>query len=709
MFNLKFKNLNVNVLRANCFLLGFIGLIIQIIIFRETLIFANGNELTLGAIISAWLLGGAFGSYLSLKIKRKELFLKIVHPILALSLPLSLFTVRKVGPILIPPGESASFLTLLFLSFVSLFFTNLILDSEFLISLNLLSEKKRETPGFSYFLEAMGSFLGAILFTFFLSKNWLSWQIVFFLALLLLLLGLLIYSSLEKIFLLFLIGISVVSSFFAPSVEKTTRSYRFKNLIKSVDTPFQNATLTKKDKQINLFENGQIAASSGEHLSIQEKAHFPLASLEKVEEVLLIGGLEDGLAREVLKHPVKKVTALEIDSKVFELYTQNFPEEDREFLKDERFEIVFTDARSYLKNKKENYDVIILDTPDPRNAFLARLYTEEFMKTVKERLKPKGVFAFSFSSSEEYLSKEILDYNGTLFETARKVFPQVLFIPGEEAQILASKRVTGLSSSKIVSTLKERKVNSNLNPAYIDYKMERTKLTQRTFSQKFFLNTDEKPISIFLESLIWQAQFRSKFKEAQSFLLKNPYIFLLLLLFPFLFLLKRGGEKLLIMFSASIGGMIAELVIVFIYQLHRGYVYSHIGLLLAFFMLGLSLGSFTFRKKEKGLEILSSSLSLLLFALPFLTNLLSSFSFLFFYLSLIAFFGFLVGSIFPLIVERLGVEKSGLVYSFDLIGGALGSFLGGAMLLPLIGLKNSSFLAGALILLSILFLRIPER
>jgi len=703
---LKSVNLQANFLKINCLLLGFTGLIIQIIIFRETLIFANGNELTLGAIISAWLLGGAFGSYLSGKVQKKEAFLRAIHPILVLSLPLSLFTARKLGPIFIPPGESASFITLLFLSLASLFFTNLILDCEFLICLHLLSKKKKETPGFSYFLEAMGSFIGAVLFTFFLSENWLSWQIVLFLALFLLLSALSIYSPWEKIPFLLLAGILLVSFFFTPTIEKITRSYRFKNLILSVDTPFQNATLTKKAGQINLFENGEIAASSGEHLSIQEKAHLPLALMEKVEDVLIIGGVEDGLVREVLKHPVKRVTALEIDPKVFALFTHNFPPEDKEFLKDERLKVVFSDARSYLKNKKEKYDVIILDTPDPKNALLARLYTEEFMKMAKERVK--GAFAFSFSSSEEYLSTEILNYNGTLLETARKVFPHVLFIPGEEAQILASKKELNLSSSKILDTLEKRGVNSLLNPSYIEYKVERANLVQSAFSRKFFLNTDEKPISIFLESLIWQAQFRSTFKEIQSFLLKNPYFFLLLLFLPVPFLFKRKGE-LLVMLSASIGGMIAELIIIFFYQLHRGYVYSHIGILLAFFMLGLSVGSFIFRKSEKGLKALSYSLSLFLFILPFLASFLASFPLLLLYLSLISLSGFLVGAIFPLAVGRLGVEKSGLVYSFDLIGGALGSFLGGAMLLPLLGLENSSFLAASLMLLSTLFLQILER
>jgi spermidine synthase len=238
--------------------------------------------------------------------------------------------------------------------------------------------------------------------------------------------------------------------------------------------------------------------------------------------------------------------------------------------------------------------------------------------------------------------------------------------------------------------------------------VERAKLVQSVFSQKFFLNKDEKPVSIFLESLIWQAQFRSRFKEVQSFLLKNLYLFLLLLLLPLPFLFKREGE-LLVMLSASIGGMIAELIIIFFYQLHRGYVYSHIGILLAFFMLGLSVGSFIFRKSEKGLKVLSYSLSFFLFVLPFLASLLASFPLLLLYLSLISLSGFLVGAIFPLAVRRLGVEKSGLVYSFDLIGGALGSFLGGAMLLPLLGLANSSFLAASLMFLSTLFLQILER
>ncbi len=727
--NQKLKNY---FLLPNLFLLGFVALVAQTIFFREAIIFVSGNELVFGAIASVWLLAGAFGSYLSSKVFQKEFFLKVIHGVLIILIPASLLILRFVGPLIVPLGESANFFEVFLISFFSLFPLNFFLTAEFLTCLNLLSAELKEGPGFSYFLESFGAFVGAAVFTFFLSGNLISWQAITVLSFLMAIVSFFLYWRWEKFlsitFLLFLL----IFFPFLPQTESLTRSFWFSNLsldvlfsdlaqvfslpeksglILSQDSKFQNISLTRRVNQLNLFLNGQPSGFIGENPMIQEVAHTTLALKATPETVLVIGLSTGQLIKEVLKHPVKKVVLVELDPDLLKILKKNLPPKEVLFLEDRRLEVFYGDVRHFLKENREKFDIAIFNFPDPRSTILARLYTVEFLRMIKKGLTPSGILSFVISTTPEYLSPTFFEYNGSMVSTVKKVFPFVKAVPSFGAHILASSNKINLSSRLILRRLKERKIKSSIDPVYLKHRIERSSYFTEIFKKKFEINTDNRPISVFLTSLIWQniEGRQSVFQGFQLFLYRYPYSLSCLLVFlPFVFLFFKKHTGLSIMFSVSLAGMVGEMCLIYIYQLVSGYIYSHLGLLLAFFMFGLSIGSFVFRTKDKGLEPVALALLLLLLFLPYAKNIsLASFT-LPFYLFMIGLLGFFVGSAFPLTVAKFGIEQSNLVYSIDLLGGAVGAFISGALMLPLLGLTGSCFSAAAVVFFSILLQKLGQ-
>ncbi|MEM9921048.1 MAG: polyamine aminopropyltransferase [Bacteroidota bacterium] len=173
-------------------------------------------------------------------------------------------------------------------------------------------------------------------------------------------------------------------------------------IIYSEQTPYQNLVLTKNQADVRLYINRIIQFSSIDEYRYHESlAHIPLNAAPYKENVLILGGGEGLLAREVLKHTqVKKITLVDLDEKVFELGKNNpyIKAVNENALSDPRVKLVVQDAMSFLSETQEQFDLIIADLPDPSNESLARLYSTAFFRLMKERLSANGVFATQASS-----------------------------------------------------------------------------------------------------------------------------------------------------------------------------------------------------------------------------------------------------------------------------------------------------------------------
>lgn len=111
---------------------------------------------------------------------------------------------------------------------------------------------------------------------------------------------------------------------------------------------------------------GVIQVTERDEFSYQEMiAHLPMAAHPRARHVLVIGGGDGGVLREVVKHPsVESVTLCEIDEGV--------PRAARRFLPGvacaldhPKVKVHIGDGFEFLKAKREAYDVIITDSSDP--------------------------------------------------------------------------------------------------------------------------------------------------------------------------------------------------------------------------------------------------------------------------------------------------------------------------------------------------------
>ena len=146
-------------------------------------------------------------------------------------------------------------------------------------------------------------------------------------------------------------------------------------------------------------------------------AHIPMMNHKCPKSVLVIGGGDGGTVREVLKHDtVEKVVLCEIDGMVIDACKEFLPTIAGK-LDDPRVEIRVEDAIEFIKDKKNEYDIVLIDSTDPMGPGEG-LFTEEFYTNVKNSLKEGGIVAAQ--SESPVVNKEEIK---KMYNLLKKVFP----------------------------------------------------------------------------------------------------------------------------------------------------------------------------------------------------------------------------------------------------------------------------------------------
>lgn len=147
--------------------------------------------------------------------------------------------------------------------------------------------------------------------------------------------------------------------------------------------------------------------------------HIPMMHHKNPENILVIGGGDGGTVREVLKHKtVKNVVMCEIDGMVVDACKKYLPTLSSG-LSDERVEIKIEDAIEFIKDKKNLYDVILIDSTDPMGPGEG-LFTDEFYTNVKNSLKKGGIMVAQ--SESPFTNKNEIK---KMYTQLHRVFPIV--------------------------------------------------------------------------------------------------------------------------------------------------------------------------------------------------------------------------------------------------------------------------------------------
>jgi len=120
-------------------------------------------------------------------------------------------------------------------------------------------------------------------------------------------------------------------------------------------------------------------------------AHPALVTHPNPQHVLVVGGGDGGVIREVLKHPsVKKAVLVDIDGKVIE-YSKKFLPTIAGSLDDPRVEVHVNDGYMHIHDHKDEYDVIMVDSTEPVGPAV-QLFTRGFYQGIYDALKEDGIF-----------------------------------------------------------------------------------------------------------------------------------------------------------------------------------------------------------------------------------------------------------------------------------------------------------------------------
>jgi len=119
--------------------------------------------------------------------------------------------------------------------------------------------------------------------------------------------------------------------------------------------------------------------------------HVPILAKGDVTDVLIIGGGDGGILREVLRHKtVQRATMAEIDSTVVDLAKEHFPELSAGGFDDPRTNLIITDGVKFVAETDQRFDVVIVDSTDPLGPGEV-LFTESFYADCHRVLKDGGV------------------------------------------------------------------------------------------------------------------------------------------------------------------------------------------------------------------------------------------------------------------------------------------------------------------------------
>ena len=155
-------------------------------------------------------------------------------------------------------------------------------------------------------------------------------------------------------------------------------------------------------QHIQVFENdrfgrvltldGVVQTTQGDEFIYHEMlTHVPILAHGNATRILIIGGGDGGMAREVLRHKsVEKVTMVEIDEGVAAFSKTYLPSLSNGAFDDPRLDLVIADGADFMVTSTDEFDFIFIDLTDPVGPG-EMMFTDSFYGHAKRRLAKDGV------------------------------------------------------------------------------------------------------------------------------------------------------------------------------------------------------------------------------------------------------------------------------------------------------------------------------
>ena len=184
-------------------------------------------------------------------------------------------------------------------------------------------------------------------------------------------------------------------------------------------TDFQKLDMVETEEWGNmlLLDDMVMTSEKDEFVYHEMVAHVPLFTHPNPEYVLVVGGGDGGVIREVLKHPgVKKATLVDIDGKVIE-YSKEFLPSIAGKLDDSRVDVQVGDGFMHIAEAENEYDVIMVDSTEPVGPAV-NLFTKGFYAGISKALKEDGLFVAQ--SDNPWFKADLI---ASVQKDVREIFP----------------------------------------------------------------------------------------------------------------------------------------------------------------------------------------------------------------------------------------------------------------------------------------------
>lgn len=154
-------------------------------------------------------------------------------------------------------------------------------------------------------------------------------------------------------------------------------------------------------QQIDIYDTpefGRVLALDGnvmlterdEFIYDEMVTHVPMAVHPNIQDVLVIGAGDGGVVRELARYnTIRSIDLVEMDDQVVEACRLYLPENACR-LDDERVHIYFDNALRFIRRRKAQYDLIIVDSTDPFGPS-EPYFTREFYGSCCNALREDGI------------------------------------------------------------------------------------------------------------------------------------------------------------------------------------------------------------------------------------------------------------------------------------------------------------------------------
>jgi len=485
-------------------------------------------------------------------------------------------------------------------------------------------------------------------------------------------------------------------------------------------------------KYLFVFPEEYEAATSA-HLFINQHKH--------PEKILVAGGGFGGLISELLKYPDTFVDYVEIEPGVIDLAKANTTHNIKKRLFSQRVKIHIVDGRHFIKVTDKKYDMVILDPAEPTSIMSNRYYTTNFYNQIKRILNKDGVLVTHIPASSLYLEDEYFPFAKSFYKTLKKVFPYICISPREKNTYLFG-AITEGNVSEDIKVISDRFMNSKVRSEkfmvslfeflFLQDKIKRTRNTLESAGMDVPINTDLQPLAYRYSLLMWNKASKNKLSGFLDSLSSIPHYyfgsFFFILLLIVLFIQRKRSDsnrirflKFNVLYSSFSTGFVGAgmfMLLILIFQNFHGYIYQKIGLLVAIFTFGGIIGAFIGKRyiertpffPERVFFISTYIMVAVCFIVPMFfnhMNICSPFSInvtleLEYYMLVLS-TSVLLGFTFPLsnfllVFAETNIEKSSSLTETFCSGGACISFFAIIFLMPLFGIKVTSYFLGSLLL-----------